>query len=160
MKKGKLEIELKDKLRTNGVLHQLVMEVEDEKRQLNTTESVNKATSKLHYKILSEFVSALNKEIELIEKGFEPIESVKVKNGYEFFRTKISDLGWRNATYYLFIVGSSQNKINSMHQTYAGEYKLHFGEHENYNNNKVVNSMGEVIKIMEVDLKEELRKVL
>lgn len=160
MKSKKAEIEVKEQLHSKGIVHQLIMEVEEEKRQLQTTKSVNKATSELHYKILSDFVSALNKEIEVVGKGFEPIETIDVVNDYEFYMSKLSSLGWRGTTYYLHIVGSNRNKINNIHTTYAGEYNLYFGIHEDYNSNKVVDSIAEIVDMMKFDLKEELRKTL
>tara|TARA_B100000767_G_scaffold250967_1_gene253642 strand:- start:68 stop:607 length:540 start_codon:yes stop_codon:yes gene_type:complete len=173
------KVEVEDFNEGNGLLDNLINEVNDEKRQLAYTESVNKETSKVHMQILKDFCDELNSEFSKIGLGNFGEFEFNFGNtiGYrKSFGRLLGGLNYGGVVISIEGIESSLDRdlikspptFRTKYITYRGKYQmyLYLNDTEYYTANQLgdvigkqkINSIDDVVRCLESELKTYLHK--
>tara|TARA_R110000744_G_C18993080_1_gene520806 strand:- start:19 stop:525 length:507 start_codon:yes stop_codon:yes gene_type:complete len=108
MKKYTIEIEIEETIKGSGFLDTLRAEVEQEQIELGIAVSINKASNKVHRRILADKIEELNEELSELGVSFGEIKNA-AKNTNEY-REFYSEIKFNESKYYLTYLPSLSTK--------------------------------------------------
>lgn len=135
----------------NSLINSFINQANDEKNQFKITEEINKKSTKIYNKILCDFVESINRELAIAHiKGFNtPFLYAQFSNKCQGSSAKISI---NNKNWTLDIRPKNDRDFkDSKYTTYTGDYFIAFRDN-------IVKTVDDVLKIMEMDIIEEIKK--
>jgi len=135
----------------NSLINSFINQANDEQNQLKITEEINKKSTKIYNKILCDFVEEINRELAVAYiKGFgTPSLYTAFSNKCHGSQAKISING--NCHTINIRPKNDRDFKDSKYTTYTGDYEIAF-------RNTIVKTVDDVLKMMETDIIEQIKK--
>lgn len=117
-----VEVDIQEKKK--GFASKIIEDVRKASEELDATNKVNLATSKLHKAILQEFVDAVNYELEELGLAFSEVKVAQMwRNNYYISQSSLN-LKASDRTIFLSISPQDSQVDFSRYMTFCGEYSL------------------------------------
>tara|TARA_R100001198_G_C5206509_1_gene193452 strand:+ start:664 stop:1131 length:468 start_codon:yes stop_codon:yes gene_type:complete len=135
----------------NSLINSFINTANDEQNQINITEAINKKSTKIYNKILCDFVESINRELKVAHIfGFEnPFLWLKYSN--ECMGSKAEAVINGNVYNLKIIPENNRDFKDSKYTTYTGNYHIEL-------NGTRVKTVDDVLKIMERDIIQTIKK--
>jgi hypothetical protein len=124
--KIKFEVEVKELKKSNGFADRLIAECQDDKRQLDISYKVNKATTIAHSKLMDIMIKELNEELIPLGCSWKKVKNNMIRGNNEYYTSEAKLLG----RFALKIDGKSQRyssndkMVDTRYTTFCGEYRI------------------------------------
>jgi hypothetical protein len=162
MKTYKFEVKVQTPPKSGNFAKGLLDEVSDERLQADLTYAINLETTKVHRKILVDFIQQLNNELKPLGFEFIGVKKSMYPTSNEYAQ-HVSSLSFRkpNANFIIKVSGVVDMGFeDSKYTTYTGKYNImmgqgahHYSENITYHNLKEGNEINDALDKLRYNLK-------
>lgn len=116
-------VEIEDYKKGSSFVDEVISEINEDRRQMEITNTINKETSKKHKEMLTDIVSSLNKDLSKVGLSFIDPEFSRLETNE--YRVPYSIL-WLGKTAFVLAIHGHADKdfIDSKYSTYTGNYTM------------------------------------